>query len=127
VAFLLQFNPQWVRERRDIQRDEVAAFLARHRYHLSPASVDPIAPTFSSLTARWTRQYRQLGLTPRQWMAALTGSDFASGVRLPLATGLRAVGSRLYAATCVTAGLELATTLTCYVFAIHRRSRPWFS
>ncbi|MBR2813373.1 MAG: hypothetical protein IKE60_01885 [Reyranella sp.] len=76
VAFLLQFNPQWIRERRDIQRDEVFVFLTRHYYRQDAPEVDAIARTFSTLVSTRTRQYTPLGLTPRQWMATLDPTAF---------------------------------------------------
>jgi hypothetical protein len=74
LEFLEQFNPLWIVERVDVQRQEVKRFLWTEHFRTKPEDLSVFVPRLSMVDASHIGWRMRVGLTPREW---IEGIDFA--------------------------------------------------
>lgn len=75
LSFLEKFNPLWIVERVDAQREEVRRFLWKERFGISREFV-VITPCLSIVNSYHSGSLTRVGLGPRQWIAGMDFDQF---------------------------------------------------
>jgi hypothetical protein len=73
LAFLMKFNPLWILERVEIQRQEVRAFLWKEKLDINPDIIQVFKDHLSEVESYYAGSETRIGLTPSQW---INGVDF---------------------------------------------------
>ena len=76
LLFLEQFDPQWIRERVDVQRQEVRCFLWEKHFGVCPEQRPVLTPHLSVVNSYSAVPKARIGLTPRQWIDGVNFSRF---------------------------------------------------
>lgn len=71
LTFLESFSPQWIVERRDIQRQEVEGFLWHHRFGVQTKEILAVTPSLSVVASFFTGAQIEIGLTARKFIGQL--------------------------------------------------------
>jgi hypothetical protein len=82
LAFLEKFNPLWILERVEIQRQEVRAFLWREKFGVAPEPILVFKRYLSEVEAPYAGSETHIGLTPTQWISGVDFDKFDESKKL---------------------------------------------